>query len=249
MADASASAFLFWGRRIMAIELNRACAHLKTTGFTCGAYALRNSDLCYWHHKARQSRQKRRKTIQQQDAPATGLVLPLLEDANSIQLAIQMIAQAAADRRITRAESGSLLYSCQLAIMNLKNLTPVRSVYTSRVLNVRFDGSDEEDIVEAVEIPKDCDPEFANEDEEEDDDNEIDDDVDDEEDSDHQEADDTDDDQEDEDKVDDEDADRDEIDEEGLEEAVQFIMKNLAKAKRLVPSNEVLQSMPNNPSS
>jgi len=137
-----------------------------------------------------------------------------------------------------------------LAIMNLKNLTHVRSVYTSRVLNVQFGGSDEEDIVEAVEIPKDCDPEFANEDEEEDDDdNEIDDDVDDEEDSDNQEPDDTDDDQEDEDKVDDEAADRDEVDEEGLEEAVQFIMKNLARAKRLVPNNEVLQSMPNNPSS
>jgi hypothetical protein len=218
-----------------------------TTGFTCGAYALRNSDLCYWHHKARQSRQKRRKTIQQQDAPATGLVLPLLEDANSIQLAIQMIAQAAADRRITRAESGSLLYSCQLAIMNLKNLTPLRSVYTSRVLDAQILANVEEDIVEAVEIPRDRDPKFADDEDDEDDDNEIDDDVDDEEDSDDQEADDTDD--EDEDKVDDEDADPDEIDEEGLEEAVQFIMKNLAKAKRLVPNNEVLQSMPNNPSS
>jgi hypothetical protein len=223
----------------MGIELNRACAHLKTTGITCGAYALRDSDLCYWHHKARDSREKRRKTIQQGDAQPSGIVLPLLEDANSIQLAIQMIAQAVADRRITRAESGSLLYSCQLAIMNLKNLTPVRSIYSRRFFDAPTRGDEGQDIAEALEIPMDQDPTF-NEESEDDDDEEDDEDID-------EEGEDEVDDEKDDDE--DDGGDEDEVDEEGLDEAEKFIMQNLSRVKRLVPNNEVLQSTASNSSS
>ena len=217
----------------MGIELNRACAHLKTTGVTCGAYALRDSDLCYWHHKARDCRDRRRKTNLQQDAQTSGIVLPLLEDANSVQLAIQMIAQAVADRRITRAESGSLLYSCQLAIMNLKNMVPAKAVYSLRMLDAPTEGDEGEDIAEAVEIPMDHDPESPDEQEGDDDVEDVDDEADDDEDNDDQEGDD----------------DEDEIDEEGLAAAEKFIMENLSRVKRLLPNNEVLQSASSNSSS
>jgi hypothetical protein len=200
----------------MGIELNRACAHLKPTGQTCGAYALRDSDLCYWHHKARDSRQRRRKTNLQQNAQTTGIVLPLLEDANSIQLAIQMVAQAVADRRITRTESGALLYSCQLAIMNLKYMVPVKTVYSLQMLDAPIEGDEGEDIAYAVEIPMDRDPKFCDDRVEEDDE---------------------------EDDEEDENADQDDDeDEEGLEAAEKFVMENLSTAKRLLPKNKFLQS-------
>jgi hypothetical protein len=201
---------------LMGIELNRACAHLKTTGFTCGAYALRDSDLCYWHHKARDSRERRRKTNQQQNAQTSGIVLPLLEDANSIQLTIQMVAQAVADRRITRAESGALLYSCQLAIMNLKNLEPADVVYSLRMLEAPTEGDEGGDVASAEEIPMEDDPEFRKESHDDDDD------------EDEEEEDDS--------------EDGDEVDEEGLDEAEKFVMDNLERVKRLLPNNEIIQS-------
>src|SRR3954468_24306158 len=104
-------------------ELNRSCGHVMPTGTTCGAYALIDSEFCYWRQKALETRKRRTRSRK-----ASGLVLPLLEDANSIQLAIQMISQVVADRRISRAESGALLYSIQLAMMNLKNFQVPKAI-------------------------------------------------------------------------------------------------------------------------
>jgi hypothetical protein len=157
------------------MEIHRSCGHIMTTGFTCGAYALRESDLCYWHHKASQSRSERRNRLKQQPEPPTGIVLPLLEDANSVQLAIQMIAQAIADRRIARSEAGALLYSCQLAMTNLKNVVPPNriSVWSTNVIP---EGTNEgHDVVEAPEIPIEDDPAYAEKDEDEDDTDDCDD--------------------------------------------------------------------------
>lgn len=153
----------------MGIELNRACAHVKASGDTCGSYALRGSNVCYWHHKARESREERGVANRRARAKTTGIVLPLLEDANSIQVAIQMVAQAVADRRITRSEAGMLLYSVQLAIMNLKNMELPEAVYSRRTLIVPTEGDAHEDLLDTVEIPQNEDPEFE-EDEDPDDD-------------------------------------------------------------------------------
>jgi len=142
------------------MQLNRSCAHILTTGDSCGAYALRDSDLCYWHHKARESREDRATLNRRHKTQPTGLVLPLLEDANSIQLAIQMVAQAIADRRISRAEAGTLLYSIQLAIINLKHVQRPESVYVTRMLVVPTKGDDHEDLGTSHEIPIEEDPEF-----------------------------------------------------------------------------------------
>ncbi len=104
-----------------------------------------------------------------QKSKPCGVVLPLLEDANSIQLAIQMVAQAAADRRITRGEAGMLLYSVQLAIMNLKNVRVPEAVYSVQMFALPTRGDEHEDLAPEIVIPKDEDQEFE-EDEGEDDD-------------------------------------------------------------------------------
>ena len=55
----------------------------------------------------------------------SGLELPLLEDANAVQVTIQEIMQAILDRRIDNKRAGLLLYSLQLASSNIRNLTPL----------------------------------------------------------------------------------------------------------------------------
>lgn len=148
-------------------KLNRSCGHIMATGVTCGSYALRDSNVCYWHHKAREARQRRGEQIRSKGKKPSGLVLPLLEDANSIQLSVQMIAQAVADRRINRAEAGSLLYSIQLAIMNLKNVRRPDHIYSLRMLCLPGRADEVEDVTRAEEIPVEDDPAFEDELEEE----------------------------------------------------------------------------------
>ena len=210
-------------------------------GHTCGAYALNDSDLCYWHHKSRAAREDRKRLNRSRHVKTSGIVLPLLEDANSIQLAIQMVAQAVADRRITRSESGALLYSIQLAITNLKNVERPRKIYSFRMYEVPTEGDEHEDLASgSMDIPEKYDPAFDDDDEDEEDEDE-DQDEDATEDSDTDEDDAADDDQQDEDdNVDDKDGDEEEDEEddgpanqEEIDYAVAFVKKNMAKLKRL----------------
>lgn len=71
----------------------------------------------------------------------SGLELPLLEDANAIQVAIQEIMQAILDRRIDSKRAGLLLYSLQLASSNIRNLTPLPSDSGERICQI---GDDDE---------------------------------------------------------------------------------------------------------
>jgi hypothetical protein len=91
------------------------CEHIKTNGTRCGSPALRQRRYCYFHFCAHDLRRRRR------EQPHSRLVLPLLEDANSIQMAIQQIAEAVLDERIDNKRAGLLLFACQTAASNLKN--------------------------------------------------------------------------------------------------------------------------------
>jgi hypothetical protein len=219
------------------MQLNRSCAHIMSTGSTCGAYALRNSELCYWHHKAREARIERKRLNRSQHVKTSGLVLPLLEDANSIQLAIQMVAQAVADRRISRSESGALLYSFQLAMTNLKDVERPAKIYTRTMLVIPTDGDEQEDLVlEEMEIPRDSDPEFDDDDDDDDDESNDDTEDDDKEDNDG-EGDDNDDadneNEEDKSKESEDDEEDNPVNQEEVDYAVAWVNKNMGKLKRL----------------
>lgn len=97
------------------------CDHIKTNGAVCGAQRLRGCNFCYWHHKARV---RLRKHPGRPSQEATGIVLPLLEDANSIQIALQQITQAVLDGRLDNKRAGLILYSLQLALTNVHRLEP-----------------------------------------------------------------------------------------------------------------------------
>src|SRR5438045_5182900 len=91
------------------------CEHIKANGLRRGTPALRQRRYCYFHFCAHDLRRRRR---QQPNAP---FVLPLLEDANSIQMAIQQVAEAVLEERIDNKRAGLVLFALQTAACNLKN--------------------------------------------------------------------------------------------------------------------------------
>ena len=91
------------------------CEHIKANGLRCGSPALRQRRYCYFHFCSHDLRRRRR---QHPNAP---FVLPLLEDANSIQMAIQQVAEAVLEERIDNKRAGLLLFALQTAACNLKN--------------------------------------------------------------------------------------------------------------------------------
>jgi hypothetical protein len=104
----------------------RNCHHVLTNGEVCNAIPMRDSNFCYWHHKAR----ARRRRYERIGGPISmeansGVELPFLEDANAIQVTIQEVMQSILDRRIDSKRAGLLLYSLQLASSNIRNLTPL----------------------------------------------------------------------------------------------------------------------------
>jgi len=92
------------------------CEHIKTNGTRCGSPALRSRKFCYFHHVAHDLRYLRR------SRPQARFELPLLEDANAVQMAIQQVAEAVLDERIDNKRAGLLLFALQTAACNLKNV-------------------------------------------------------------------------------------------------------------------------------
>jgi hypothetical protein len=120
------------------------CSHVLSNGQICKAVPMRDSSYCYWHHKARARRRRSERIGGPISMEAnTGLDLPLLEDANAIQVAIQEIMHAILDRRIDAKRAGLLLYSLQLASSNLHNLQPLPLESEPLIASI---GSDDEEV-------------------------------------------------------------------------------------------------------
>src|SRR5208283_4349526 len=96
----------------------RHCEYAKPNGEFCGSPALRGRDYCYWHLTCVARRLRAEKQEATQDSAP--LVLPPLEDANSIQLAVMMVMDAMLRNRIVPKMSGQLLYALQIASCNLR---------------------------------------------------------------------------------------------------------------------------------
>jgi hypothetical protein len=98
------------------------CQHIKVNGTQCGCPALRHNKLCYFHkrnHEERvelnldrlkNARARRRKVIME---------LPVLEDANSIQVSLMQIMRLIIAGQIDGKNAGLLLYALQTASANL----------------------------------------------------------------------------------------------------------------------------------
>ncbi len=100
----------------------KLCSHIMQNGAICEAVALRESDYCYFHHRTRERERRRLRLGGPPQANAnTGIELPLLEDNNSIQIALQQVLEALLDRRIDPRRAALMLYGLQTAIGNLRH--------------------------------------------------------------------------------------------------------------------------------
>jgi hypothetical protein len=99
------------------------CLHIKTNGERCGSPALRGETHCYFHHQQRRRIARPQPAApdpaQSDNGPIPGLEIPVLEDANAIQVALMEIISAIVDGRLTNRRAGLLLYALQIACINL----------------------------------------------------------------------------------------------------------------------------------
>ena len=126
----------------------RTCGYVLANGEVCEGPALRDSNLCYWHHKARYRRLHHgRKAGSLKKSVKTGIVLPLLEDGNAIQIGLQEIMHALLDGRLDSKRAGLLLYALQVATTNLCRLRPKPWENSDRIASIGSDqlGNDELD--------------------------------------------------------------------------------------------------------
>ena len=94
------------------------CQHVKVNGTQCGSPALRRNRFCFFHKRFQteriamnQARARRRASV---------LHLPVLEDANSIQVSLMQIMRLLALGHLDPKTAGLLLYALQTASANLR---------------------------------------------------------------------------------------------------------------------------------
>src|SRR6266481_8465250 len=115
------------------------CQHLKVNGTQCGSPALRKQRFCYFHKDWRQKRLQINVNIRREQGAVT---LPVLEDANSIQVALMQVMRLLLTAQIEHRTAGLLLYALQTASANLARTTfepelPTRVVIDRAVISRR----------------------------------------------------------------------------------------------------------------
>ena len=94
------------------------CQHIKVNGVQCGSPALHREKFCYFH----QQWQEQRIQINANRARrARSVTLPVLEDANSIQVALMQVMRLIMSGSIDSKTAGLLLYALQTASTNLQH--------------------------------------------------------------------------------------------------------------------------------
>ena len=113
------------------IEIRR-CRHVKTNGTQCGSPALKSKELCFYHEQNRP--QPVELYLDGERYCDSQIVLPVFEDAHSIQTVIRQVVQLMLTRRIERKDAGLLLYALQIASGNLKTMQAEKAKPTQVVV-------------------------------------------------------------------------------------------------------------------
>jgi hypothetical protein len=93
------------------------CQHIKVNGTQCASPALRRQKYCYFHKQHRQKRLEINSNIQRERWKIT---LPVLEDANSIQMGLVQVMRLLVTQQIDHRTAALMLYGLQTASSNLK---------------------------------------------------------------------------------------------------------------------------------
>lgn len=111
-------------------RLPNKCQHVMVDGVLCGSPAVRRSRFCY-HHKRQREQLLELDADRARASRNTPFNLPALEDANSIQLSLTQIMRLMADGKIDRKTANLMLYTLQIATMNLQNTSLERGDATA----------------------------------------------------------------------------------------------------------------------
>ena len=94
------------------------CQHLKVNGTQCGSPALRRNRYCFFHKRFQDERI--RLNADRARRGSSTFILPVLEDANSIQMAIMQVMRLLVSNEIEHKTASLLLYALQTASSNLR---------------------------------------------------------------------------------------------------------------------------------
>jgi hypothetical protein len=98
------------------------CQHIKANGAQCGSPSLRRRHYCYFHEGMHNERQRIIEQFEQDKSAERTFDVPILEDGNSIQIALMKIIQLLGAGRIDRKSATVMIYALQTAVSNLKNV-------------------------------------------------------------------------------------------------------------------------------
>lgn len=139
----------------MGFENVPRCQHVKVNGTQCGSPALRWRRHCYFHDCIRRGQAK----IAADETAKRRFELPLLEDANSVQVALMKVIQMLGAGSLDHRTAGLMLYALQTASINLRKTDFEAAIVTQVVIDrddvhrTSIDGPQwfEEDFPEAEE--------------------------------------------------------------------------------------------------
>ena len=94
----------------------RRCQHIKVKGTQCASPALREEKCCYFHMRWRRKSMDVNLNVQEHGT----IMLPILEDANSIQVGLAEVMRLLATQQIDHRTAALMLYALQTASANLK---------------------------------------------------------------------------------------------------------------------------------
>jgi hypothetical protein len=95
------------------------CQHIKVNGVQCGSPALRRNRFCFFHKRFHDERIRLAADCARR-SPGT-FIMPVLEDANSIQIALMEVMRLLLSRQIDHKTASLMLYALQTASGNLRH--------------------------------------------------------------------------------------------------------------------------------
>ena len=111
------------------------CEHLKINGTQCGSPALKRNHFCYFHKRWHETRIVLNANRARRGRAA--LDLPVLEDANSVQVSLMQVMRLILSGQIDPKTAGLLLYALQTASSNLGRINFEPVIKTCVVIDPR----------------------------------------------------------------------------------------------------------------
>lgn len=94
----------------------RRCQHIKVNGTQCGSPARRNQRLCHFHRENQPER------VKVGGKGGVNIVMPVLEDAQSIQTVVRQVAILVLGGKIDNQQAALMLSALRIASTNLRRI-------------------------------------------------------------------------------------------------------------------------------